>query len=270
MRQRAYATNSERQRAYRERKRNAADTAIVTLPAPYYQDDRITLYCGDCTTLLPLLSAGSVDLVLTDPPYGISEAGGDILYGDGYRKVQDFGAWDRAGWTPDLLLREAARLLLPGGSLIAFTSDLLLSRYLTSPYLARRGCMAWEKTNPVPKFRPSYRAALEFIAWLAKPGAAVTWQGGGTTTNVFRYPICAGEERSEHPTQKPLRLIKRLLQLHSNAGDLVLDPFAGSGTTLAAAKLMGRRAIGIELDERYCLLAAQRLCQDVMDFEVAA
>lgn len=266
-RSRLYHDNAARQRAYRERKRNGQQDGNVTL---YYEDEWVKLYHGDSSRLLPRLASGSIDLILTDPPYNVSMEGGDILYTSGtLAQRRDFGRWDYE-WSPDVLLRESARLLTPGGSLLSFTSDRLLSDYCRAvPGLKYRGTRTWAKTNAPPSFRPGYIHATEYIAWLARDGAGATWNGGGSTLNYSQLPSCGGAERSEHPTQKPLRLIKELLRLHSNAGDMVLDPFAGSGTTLAAAKLMGRRAIGVELNERYCEIAAQRLCQHIMDLDAA-
>lgn len=278
MRRRIYATNAERQRAYRNRL-----TPLGALPEPFYQDDRITIYCGDCTALLSLLTADSVDLVLTDPPYNVSTSdnSGNLPYktkgGKVSRKLRHFGTWD-LGWSVADLLTPALRLLRPGGSLVSFTSDHIISDYYRFPGYEDRGGMTWIKANPPVRMRATgYRPGIEHLVWLARPGGPVTWHGGGVTINTFTYPICAGHERFKkddgtaiHPTQKPLRLVSDLLRLHSNSDDLILDPYAGTGTTLAAAKRMGRRAIGIERDERYCELAAQRLCQDVMDLEVAA
>ena len=90
------------------------------------------------------------------------------------------------------------------------------------------------------------------------------WNGGGTTPNYFTAPFVSGGRI--HPTQKPIGLMSHLIQLMSNEGDLILDPFMGSGTTLEAAKQNGRKSIGIELDERYCEAAALRLSQETLPF----
>jgi DNA modification methylase len=278
MRQRQYANSADRQRAYRERKRNAPALANITLPAPYYQDEWVTLYCGDCTALLPFLAPGSIDLVLTDPPYNVStaDASGNLPYktkgGKVSRKLRHFGDWDR-GWSVADLLAPALRLLRPGGSLVSFTSDHIISDYYRFPGYEDRGGMTWIKTNPPVRMRATgYRPGIEHLVWLARPGGAVTWHGGGGTINTFAYPICAGHERLKkadgtalHPTQKPIKLVKDLIRLHSNTGNLILDPYVGVGTTLVAAKRMGRRAIGIERDEAYCNQAAARLAQAAMD-----
>ena len=230
---------------------------------PYYWQDDITLYHGDCAEVLPKLDAGSVDLVFTDPPYLLSNMV-DIPFTTRADMIRDFGEWDRQ-WTPDLLLAESARLLVPGGSLLSFTSDKLLS-WFAHEGLKHRGTVAWEKSNPPPQPRPGYMSALEFIAWLQKPGAPATWNGNGAQRNILKFPICSGEERTEHRTQKPLALIKDLILRHSDPGDLILDPYVGSGTTLRAAKDLGRRAVGIELREDFCVLTVKRLGQDVLNF----
>jgi DNA modification methylase len=275
MRERIYATNAERQRAYRARH--------AALPPPYYQDAYTTLYHADCATVMPLLLAASIDLILTDPPYNVStaDASGNLPYktkgGKVSRKRRHFGAWDH-GWSVATLLRPALRLLRPGGSIVSFTSDHIISDYYRFPGYEDRGGMTWIKTNPPVRMRATgYRPGIEHLVWLARPGGPVTWHGGGGTINTFTYPICAGHERFKqddgtamHPTQKPLRLVCALLRLHSNANDLILDPYAGTGTTLDAAKRMGRRAIGIERDESYCRLVAERLAQDVLDLKEAA
>ena len=229
---------------------------------PIYDRDGITIYHGDCLEVLPQLD--QVDLVLTDPPYNISEEGADIRnIGGSLAQRRDFGVWDRVDWSPKEFLDATITLMRPGSSVLAFTSDRLLSAYRECG-LQPRGTVVWEKTNPPPTPRPSYVSATEWIVWLQKQGAKARWNSGGFTTNILRYPICGGEERSHHPTQKPLALIKELVGRHSDTGDLILDPFMGSGTTLRAAKDLGRRAIGIELNRDYCDIAIQRMAQGVL------
>lgn len=232
---------------------------------PVYDRDGVVVYLGDCLEVLPTLEAASVALVLTDPPYNVSEEGADIRHaGTGaLAQKRDFGAWDYE-WHPAPMLAAVAPLLPRGGSLLAFTSDRLLSAYRECEAFNPRGTIVWEKTNPPPTPRPSYVSATEWIAWLQKPGSKATWNASGFTVNVLRYPICGGNERTEHPTQKPIDLIKELITRHSNPGDLILDPFMGSGTTLRAAKDLGRRAIGIEINEDYCRIAVERLRQGVL------
>jgi site-specific DNA-methyltransferase (adenine-specific) len=108
-----------------------------------------------------------------------------------------------------------------------------------------------------------YRRNYETVLVAEKPGRACKWYGGHDTPNVIRIPgIKPGPE--DHPTPKPIELVKWFMRLHTQPGDVVLDPFMGGGTTLVAAKEMGRRAIGVELEERWCELAVKRLAQGIL------
>jgi DNA modification methylase len=223
---------------------------------PYYADDAVTLYLGDCREVLPTLVG--VDAIVTDPPYNVRAE--DIALDGRAPMKRDFGAWDE-GWSASGFLTLALPSVRVGGSVLAFTSDRLLSEFRSHDGFTPRGTVVWEKLNPAPHPRPAYVSATEWIVWLQKPGKAATWNGNGYTVNILRYAVCAGLERTDHPTQKPEGLMCELISRHTNGYDVVLDPFAGSGTTLAAAKRLGRKAIGIELNEAYCEIAANRLRQ---------
>ena len=223
-----------------------------------------TLHLGDCldpVTGLASLADGSVDCILTDPPYNVSEEGADIVHAgtDDVAHVRDFGEWDRSGWSPSKMLAEAGRILPQGGSLLSFTSDRLLSSFRESSILVPRGTVVWEKTNAPPTPRPQYVSAAEWIVWLVRPGMRAVWNGGGYTPNILRYPICGGVERTPHPTQKPLALLRDLIRRHTNHNDLICDPFSGSGTTGVAALSTGRRFVGWERDPKYHAIAIKRL-----------
>lgn len=231
---------------------------------PYYEQSGITIYHGDCREILR--SIPYADAVITDPPYNVRAEDIDL---EGRAPMKrDFGAWDQ-DWSPASLLAQTWPILPSGGSLLAFTSDRLLTAYRTATDWAPRGTMVWEKTNPAPHPRPAYVSATEWIVWLQKPGQAAVWNGNGYTLNILRHPICAGFDRFAHPTQKPEPLLMDLIARHTNNGAVILDPFMGSGTTLVAAKRLGRKAIGIELEEKYCEIAATRLQQEALPLEVA-
>lgn len=257
------------------------------MPEPYYEDAFVRLYVGDADgtaggqALLGQLDV-DVDAIITDPPYNVSPRNGrdDTTHGklkrkDGTaRKVQrDFGEWDRA-WDPKPFLEETHRLLRDGGSLIAFTSEFLIGDYVASG-LNHRNLIYWRKTNPTPAFKMLYVRAVEMAVWQVKGKTGWTWNGGGYVPNVYTGKVVAGfayanGETREHPTQKPLWLMRALIEQHTNAGDLILDPYTGSGSTLVAAKFLGRRAIGIEQNEQYAEAAARRLAQDVLPFGESA
>lgn len=249
---------------------------------PYYEDDLVTLYHGDSdgssggTPVLAELG-GPVDAVITDPPYNVSgERSGRVGTTLGQLKRRDgssrkvnrtFGDWDRT-WMPGAFLEQVKRLLRNGGSLIAFTSEFLMGDYVASG-LNHRNLIYWRKTNPTPAFKKLYVRAVEMAVWQVKGSTGWTWNGGGYVPNVYDGPVPAGGESRDHPTQKPLWLMRTLIEQHTDQGDLILDPFAGSGSTLTAAKFLGRRVIGIEQDERYCEIAAKRLAQDVLPLEAS-
>lgn len=232
---------------------------------PYYDADGVTIYCADYLDVLADL--GPCDAVITDPPYNTRTADIDLKRRSPMRR--DFGAWDQ-DFDPGPFVEHMAGVLRPGGSLIAFTSDRLLGRYRDASALKQRGTLVWIKANPAPHPRPQYVQATEFIAWLHKDGGPAVWNGSGYVPNVLHYPVCAGDERTPHPTQKPEALIMDLITRHTHAGDRVFDPFVGSGTTLAAAKRIGRRAVGVDVNEQYCEMAATRLQQSALPFVVAA
>jgi DNA modification methylase len=211
--------------------------------APYYEEPGITIYHGDCRDVLPALP--KVDLVLTDPPYGISadkaahERSG-VVVGHGHRRVAkrvyEATDWDAAQPSPELL----RAIIAAGSRAIIFGGN-----YFGLPAAAK--WLVWDKMNDGTQF-----ADCE-LAWTNLDGAARLkrhlWNGMAREVLEIRY---------DHPTQKPLGVISWCLSLVP-AAQSVLDPFMGSGTTLVAAKRLGRRAIGIEIEERYCEIAARRV-----------
>lgn len=223
---------------------------------PYYEDlaAGISIYLGDSLEIIPRLGE-TVDHVLTDPPFNVRTE--DIDLAGRTPMIRDFGDWDE-GFDPTPSLEVWNGVMRPGGSALVFSSDNLISTYLAGLFKPR-GLIVWVKDNPAPQPRPGYVHATELIAWLHKEGGAATWNAGGYVPNVLRFPVCAGTERSAHPTQKPLALISNLMLRHTSAGECVLDPFAGTLTTAVASKMLGRRCIAIELDERWCEIGVRRL-----------
>ena len=209
---------------------------------PYYEEPNITIYHGDCLEIMPQLEP--VDLVLTDPPYGIGEAHGKNKSRGCLAISKDYGiaTWDDKPIDNGSLLR----LLSCGDYACCFGGNY----YLIAP----SSCwLVWDKMNGKTDF-----ADCE-LAWTNYPGAVRLkkhrWQG----------MLRKHKEPRFHPTQKPLDVIKWAMQL-SPKYNTILDPFMGSGTTLVAAKELGRKAIGIEIEEKYCEIAVDRLRQGVFDF----
>jgi site-specific DNA-methyltransferase (adenine-specific) len=212
---------------------------------PYYERGGITIYHGDCRDVLDVvIPTESVDLVLTDPPYGINWTG----HGGSHVQWQRIVGDDGGGLDLRFMLTLQCSVVAFGatcypsqlphrGRWICWDKrvDPDCDRMLGAPFE-----MAW--TNATSGFDRIYRIMH---------GGVVNANGGG---------------KRVHPTEKPVDLMRRIIRDYPPAR-LVLDPFMGSGTTLRAAKDMGRQAIGIEIDEYYCELAAQRLEQGVLPLE---
>ena len=229
------------------------------MTAPYYSDDRVTLYHGDCREVLASMADQSVAAVLTDPPYTErthSKARTPERVG-----VSAFGAITDADLRA--FLTEASRVSL--GWVVATLDYRHAVEFDNDPpeglRVLRLG--VWVKTNPTPQLtgdRPAQ--GWESIAYMHRADRRSKWHGGGGHGN-YVAPIPPSEG---HPTAKPLPLVSQWVRWFTNPGDVVLGPFAGSGPTLRAAGDEGRRAIGVEIEERYCEIAARRLAQDVLDF----
>jgi DNA modification methylase len=215
---------------------------------PYYERDGITIYHGDCREVLPTIETASVDLVLTDPPYGIAldtdYASGKLRNGAVHIAV--YG--DDEPFDPTPLLR-FRRLILWGANCYA---NLL-------PQSTK--WIAWDK---VLRNDLNLRIGEHELAWTNCVGRS----------RMFRHLWSGGYRASEqhtalHPCQKPVALMQWCIQLVPEV-QTVLDPYMGSGPVLRAAKTLGRSAIGIEIEERYCEIAARRLQQDVLPLFDAA
>lgn len=230
---------------------------------PYFERDGVTIYHGDCREILPALDP--VDVVLTDPPYS------DRTH-EGARSGNTKGGTVRAGsqslgidfdpTTPEGL-RTVFAMCAPKRWLISFIDYHMVPDLEDAPPKGIRGVRMgiWVKPNSAPQFtgdRPGQGWEAIWIAHRTEAGR-MRWNGGGHHA-VWTHSV----ERGEHPTTKPLPLVRTLTSLFTEDGETVLDPFMGSGTTLVAARDMGRRAIGIELEERYCEIAAKRLAQGLL------
>jgi len=212
-----------------------ADAASVAiLPTPYYQDDAVTIYHGDCREILPLMPRA--DLLLTDPPYGIGEDGGKFRdrKGGGHRVLPKMG-WDSERVDPSLLKQA-----------IDATSDCIIwgGNYFADFLAASRGWLYWDK-----------KMGGDFS------DGELAYTSMDMVLRAFSY--CNKGHGKSHPTQKPIALMRWCLSFAPDA-ETVLDPFAGSCTTGVAAKLEGRKATLIELEERYCEIGANRLSQGVL------
>jgi len=228
--------------------------------------DRI--YRMDALEGLRRIEDSSVDLVVTDPPYNIaSSARTTMKGGQPVSTLKAWGHWDCLHpFDYDILIfrviSDCYRVLKPGGALYMFTAreqNGFFVRHAVARGFTYRNQLAMVKKNPLPSLSKSnWRSAFELCMYLTKGKPAVfNFLSQAECKNVFPY---ANSRRvTEHPTEKPLDFIKLMIRVSSNEGDLVLDPFMGSGTTAIAAKELGRHFLGFELEPEYLAMAEQRL-----------
>lgn len=228
-------------------------------------DSRLTLQQGDCRDLLCRLPDHSVDLLLTDPPYNLNPySTGNMQFAWRGAINNDVAAWDRE-FDPAEYRSEFLRVLKPNGNLFAFCSYNLLGRWheVFDPLFDTFQFFVWHKSNPVPKIRrQGFLNSCELIVCMWNKGHRWNFGRQRDMHNFFEGPICMAPERlkaPKHPAQKPVRLLKHLIDIASQPGDLVLDPFMGVGSTGVAALALERRFVGMELDPDYFIAAQQRL-----------
>jgi site-specific DNA-methyltransferase (adenine-specific) len=235
------------------------------VPKIAYQDEQITLWHGDCREVMRDMPAESVDLIWTDPPYGHGNMDGDLQSARvGVKGARKAEAVVIANDTPDAMrevvdgmLLEAARVLRRdccccccccggGGPSPTFA---WLAQRMDQGKLSFFHSVVWDKTARGPGLGWRYRRDHEMVMVAHREGGRLRWADEDkATSNIVR--IAPVRER-QHPNEKPLALAQHFISLHSLPGDVVLDPFNGYGTTLIAALELGRRAIGIEIDERW-------------------
>lgn len=231
---------------------------------PYYEEDGITIFCGDCREILPQLP--KVDAVITDPPYGV------LVPGDLFSRKRD----DRGG--DHGLVRKPyhgyvdtyenfVNQIVPRLNESIDAAD--RAAIFTGPHIVeqRKATAMGGVYSPAGSGRHQwgFKVLLPVLFY----GTAPRLDGGIKTPNVLWS--CDRAEQNGHPCPKPYSWMAWLVSLASLEGHTILDPFMGSGTTLVAAKNLGRRAIGIEIEEKYCQIAVERLRQRVLDFgEVTA
>lgn len=233
-------------------------------PRLFYAKNGITLWHGRAEDVLPTLEAGSVDAVVTDPPYNIGSPQriSDLRTANRRLIGGDFGTFDTASVRPDVWMPLVRRTLKDTGVLVSFYGARNIHNLLTAdPGFEVVQDFHWCKTNPpVPMRSVGFSWATESGYVFRKLGQKHRHNNdAGISPNWFISPICGGHERTAHATQKPLGLMVWLLQHWSFDGQLVCDPFFGSGTTACACLEFGRRFVGVEVNEAYAEIAARRL-----------
>jgi DNA modification methylase len=230
---------------------------------PYYQDDAVTLYHGDCREVLQDVG-DTFDCVVTDPPYssgGFQESGKSA--GSIGTRAGDTIALDNLSTRGyERLMREVLRYCNQADEIYLFTDwRMWINTFdaLEAGGWRVRNMLVWDKMQMGMGL--PWRNQHELIAYGKRTPAQMI---DGKRGNVLQ---ARRSGNANHPTEKPLGLLSQIIS--NTRAALICDPFAGSGTTLVAAKALGRHALGVEVDEKYCEVIANRLAQGVLDFGVA-
>lgn len=219
---------------------------------PYYEQDGITIYHGDCRDVLPTLAAGNY-AVVTDPPFGIDF---------------DYGTYDDSPAKYAELMRDwigQASTIVADGTFFVWQ--------------AMKTCEHWHEW--FPSGWRIFAACKGFVQFRPTPiqyswDPVIFWGKMSGEPSVYKKdyhlqtmaPFGAGRQRVEHPCPRPIEQVSYVVEIGTSPTQTIIDPFMGSGTTLRAAKDLGRKAIGIEIEERYCEIAVKRLAQAVLPLEV--
>jgi site-specific DNA-methyltransferase (adenine-specific) len=280
-------------------RRSASEGGSPQLPAPAFHDPRhhIKIFHGDCLQILAAIPASSIDLIFADPPYFLSNGG--ITCHAGRMVSVNKGDWDKLpGADPDPVrvrfdkvhefntawLAACQRVLKPDASIwVSGTSHVIHSVGFAMQQLGFKllNDISWVKPNPPPNLSCRYFThATETIIWAARDKKSrhkfnyklmKQLNAGRQMKSVWTIPAPEPWEKKfgKHPAQKPLALIERILLASSSEGDLVLDPFLGSGTTALAALRLSRRSFGIEADSISVDLTLRRICFDLVHVEIS-
>jgi len=242
------------------------------------------IYCMDCLDGLKKLPDNSIDLIVTDPPYAISQKDKKFsrksLSSKSWKRNTDikldFGVWDNFETEDEFFkfteewFKECVRVLKQKGWIYIFFDkqktgyfDLILARKYG---IKSRSIFTWLKTNPVPSFRKvNWLSASEFV-WIGSKGECKL-KNFLNQTEMFNYMLTPNKSiygKTNHPTEKPINLIKKFICVNTNKGEVVLDCFMGSGTTAVACKQLGRNFIGFEINKEYINIANKRLNQETL------
>lgn len=221
---------------------------------------------GDSKDIIRRIPDNSIDFILTDPPYNLGQhSTGNIPLPGRSAMNNDVAEWDMIDFNPEEWADEFIRILKPTGNLFIFTSYNQLGRWYNclDHKFDTSNFMIWHKTNPAPKiFKAGFLNSCEmiFTCWNKKH----TWNfiSQAEMHNFIETPICMRPERlsnPKHPAQKPVSILKKMIEIASNEDDIIFDPFMGVGSTGVAALNLNRRFIGVEINETYYNAAKKRI-----------
>lgn len=228
-----------------------------------YKDENTWLMLGDCLERMKEIPDGSVNLVLTDPPYNIARENNFTTMG---RAGIDFGEWDK---NADILsyIEDVSRVLNKNGSFIVFNAWKNLGDIVKqAEYFGfdTKDMLRLEKSNPMPRNRDRrYITDYECAIWFTKQKGK--WTFNRQDEKYQRPKFVHSIDKGYHPTQKSLTLMEDLVKIHSNEHEVILDCFMGSGTTGVACRNLGRKFIGVEMNEGYFEIAKERILKESIE-----
>ncbi len=234
-----------------------------------------TLYNDDCVEIMRSMDDNSIDCIITDPPYNL----GNFMMSRNTNMVKmrknsfAYAGWDNMEYSDwvvqmDDFFKECHRILKKRGTLILFMSIIKVESIIKLAeknkfYYKTTGI--WHKKNPMPRnMNLQFVNSIECWIYLINESTSGTFNNNGKLIHDFlESSLCPASEKKcgKHPTQKPLSIMKKLIEYTTNEGDIVLDPFMGSGSTCVACASTGRKAIGIEINKQYYDIATARIQQ---------
>lgn len=233
----------------------------------YHSGNDFTIYHANAYNKIKELQRNNITVnhIITDPPYNISQ-NNNFNTMNNPRAGVDFGNWDHGEFDLYSWIHDYEKILHKNGSMLIFCSYRFISfiiKALEINNMVVKDIIIWQKTNPMPRnINRRYVQDSEFAIWAVKKKAKWVFNKPDNVPYqraFFQTPTVSGTERTLHPTQKSLKLMEDLIKIHTNEGDIILDPFMGSGTTGVAALNNNRKFIGIELQKDYFKIAKARL-----------
>lgn len=221
---------------------------------------------ADCMGVVKNIPDKSINLILCDPPYNLAKYSTGNMKFDWRSEINnDIAKWDLTELSPSDFIEEFKRILSPTGNIFVFTSYNIIGKWhavFDSEYDTFQ-IMIWHKTNPIPNIRKSsFLNSCELIVCMWNKGHTWNFSKQNEMHNFFESPICMGSERlkaPKHPTQKPIAILKHIINIASNENDLILDMFMGVGSTGVAARELNRRFIGVEINTDYYNASEKRI-----------
>lgn len=221
---------------------------------------------ADSRDIIKRIPDNAIDFILTDPPYNLAKhSTGNIDLPGRSAFNNDLADWDLVDFNPEEWVEEFIRILKPTGNLFIFTSYNQIGRWYNclDNRFDSSNFMIWHKSNPAPKiYKAGFLNSCEMIFTCWNKRHTWNFSTQDEMHNFIESPICSGPERlknPKHPTQKPISILKRMIEMASNEDDIIFDPFMGVGSTGVAALQLNRRFIGFELNPQYCQAGRLRI-----------